>query len=66
MKHGRSDYDQRIQDNAGLIPDEEPVFLLRGQDRMAARAVRHYADLLESTGASFNHVEKVRRHALDI
>lgn len=33
MKHARKDYD-RIQDPAGLIPDNEPVFLVRGQDKM--------------------------------
>ncbi len=31
MKHARADYD-RIQDPAGKIPADEPVFLIRGQD----------------------------------
>lgn len=31
MKHAREDYN-RIQDPAGLIPDGEPVFLIRGKD----------------------------------
>lgn len=35
MKHARSDYDTRIQDSAGLIPDDEPVLLIRGQDEAA-------------------------------
>jgi hypothetical protein len=30
MKHARDDYN-RIQDPAGLIPEDEPVFLLRAQ-----------------------------------
>lgn len=34
MKHAREDYN-RIQDPAGLIPEDEPVFLLRGQDIFA-------------------------------
>lgn len=42
MKHARDDYD-RIQDPAGIIPDDEPVFLLRGQDKIAAETVRFYA-----------------------
>ena len=29
MKHARDDYN-RIQDPAGKIPEDEPVFLLRG------------------------------------
>jgi len=45
MKHARSDYDP-IQDPRGKIPHDEPVFLLRGQDRNAARAVRFYAGLV--------------------
>jgi hypothetical protein len=34
MRHARADYD-RIQDPDGLIPQDEPVFLIRGQDRAA-------------------------------
>ena len=51
MKHARDDYN-RIQDPAGLIPDEEPVFLLRGQDLAAPRALRAYAIHASSIGAS--------------
>jgi hypothetical protein len=47
MKHARDDY-SRIQDPAGLIPDDEPVFLLRAQDIFAAQAVRDYANALEA------------------
>ncbi len=32
MKHGRKDYDERIQDSAKKIGEDEPVFLLRAQD----------------------------------
>lgn len=45
MKHARQDYN-RIQDPAELIPAEEPVFLLRGQDIHAARTLRYYARLV--------------------
>lgn len=44
MKHAREDYN-RIQDPAGLIPEDEPVFLLRAQDQLACEAVRYYAEL---------------------
>jgi hypothetical protein len=47
MKHARDDY-QRIQDPAGLIPDDEPVFLLRGQDALACKTVMFYASLCQS------------------
>lgn len=42
MKHARSDYDP-IQDPRGIIPVDEPVFLLRGQDMHAAATLRLYA-----------------------
>lgn len=32
---------------APLIPDDEPVFLLRGQDPLAAELVERYAELYE-------------------
>lgn len=66
MKHGRQDYNERIQDSAGIIPVDEPVFLLRGQDKHAARTVRQYADALESAGADPEHVASIRRQALEM
>lgn len=50
MRHGRPDYDQRIQDTAGIIPADEPVFLIRGQDKIAHLAVEAYAVLAEAAG----------------
>lgn len=49
MKHARDDYN-RIQDPAGLIPSEEPVFLLRGQDELASRTLEIYADMADAVG----------------
>ena len=43
MKHARADYD-RIQDPAGLIPDNEPVMLLRAQDKYFLDVLRFYRD----------------------
>ena len=43
MKHNRKDYNNLAALDA-RIPDDEPVFLLRGQDAAAATAVRAYAD----------------------
>ena len=42
MIHARDDYN-RIQDPAGLIPADEPVFLLRGQDPAAPNTVDRWA-----------------------
>ena len=49
MKHAREDYN-RIQDPEGKIPEDEPVFLLRGQDKHAASAVRYWARLVRADG----------------
>lgn len=48
MKHARDDYN-RIQDPAGLIPADEPVFLLRAQDKHAAETLRYYAHLVRQS-----------------
>ena len=42
MLHAREDYN-RIQDPEGLIPEDEPVFLLRGQDKLAPDLLRQWA-----------------------
>lgn len=65
MKHARADY-QRIQDPEGRIPDDEPVFLLRGQDAIAALTVKIYAELLQHFGASAQVVQHLREHAADM
>lgn len=65
MKHARTDYDH-IQDPSGKIPDNEPVFLLRGQDPLAAAAVAHYAGLLAVNNLPRHHVEAVLQHAADM
>lgn len=50
MQHSREDYN-RIQDPAGLIPEDEPVFLLRGQDIAAPAAVEAWAAAAQQHGA---------------
>jgi hypothetical protein len=44
MRHARDDYNGRIIDSAGIIPEDEPVFLLRAQDPIAASIVRAWAN----------------------
>lgn len=62
MKHARPDYD-RIQDPAGLIPADEPVFLIRGQDVNAPTVVRSWARLAKLSGAGENIVRAAYRQA---
>jgi len=49
MVHARKDYD-RIQDPLNLIPLQEPVFLLRGQDVCFNDMLAHYCNLLQKKG----------------
>lgn len=46
-----------------LIPDDEPVFLLRGQDIFAATTVRHWASLVVSKGGDPEIARVAREHA---
>lgn len=62
MKHAREDYN-RIQDPAGLIPEDEPVFLLRGQDALAAATVRDWAGRVAYHGGDQKLVDMAREHA---
>jgi len=45
MIFGRQDYNRRIVDKAGLIPEDEPVFLIRGQDPVAVKVVKYWAQV---------------------
>ena len=62
MKHAREDYQKRVQDSANLIPEDEPVFLLRAQDKLAPEVVEYWADIAEQEGASENIVKAARAH----
>jgi len=63
MLHARDDYN-RMQDPAGLIPADEPVFLIRGQDIVGAYAVRAWADLNDKAGGDPEASRLAREHAV--
>lgn len=46
-----------------LVPREEPVFLIRGQDAVGAAAVRAWISLAEQVGAAPEILEKARAQA---
>ena len=46
MKHARPDYQKRIVDLEHLIPEDEPVLLIRGQDEFASEMNEHYLSLV--------------------
>jgi len=62
VKHARSDY-ARIQDPWRLIPNDEPVFLIRGQDVVAPEVLRFWAKTAEQAGAKPDIVELVLKQA---
>jgi hypothetical protein len=62
MRFTREDYNKRITDTAGKIPEDEPVFLLRAQDVYAPSTLRYYARLLEEDG-NLEMAEELRVHA---
>ena len=62
MKHARPDYD-RIQDPANKIPEDEPVFLIRGQDVTSARTLRYWAAINQEIGGDPQLIEQALDHA---
>lgn len=62
MIHARPDYN-RIQDPAGLIPEDEPVFLIRAQDELGADIVDAWAMLNEKNNGDHKLTELARDHA---
>jgi len=63
MKHARKDYNKRIQDNEGRIPANEPVFLIRGQDKVGADTVRAWAKLNREAGGDPSLSTRAMAHA---
>jgi hypothetical protein len=63
MKHARADYQRRIVDVDGIIPAEEPVFLIRAQDHVGALVVRQWAALHEAHGGDYELARMARAQA---
>lgn len=61
MKHARADYD-RIQDPAGLIGEDEPVFLIRAQDSLAPYVVQVWASLARVNGNDADIIAAAEGH----
>lgn len=62
MKHARNDYN-RIQDPSGKIPEDEPVFLIRGQDHCGPATLEAWANLAEMAGARSDIVDAAKSQA---
>jgi hypothetical protein len=62
MRHAREDYN-RIQDPAGLIDADEPVFLIRAKDVVSGDAVRAWANLHLMNGGDPEMARAACQHA---
>lgn len=62
MIHAREDYN-RIQDPENKIPEDEPVFLLRGQDKFAPELLLRWAAKLRLNEGQVNMAIMVENHA---
>ena len=62
MRHARSDYNH-IQDPSGRILEDEPVFIVRGQDKAAKATLLAWASEAARLGASPEMVARVREWA---
>lgn len=45
------------------IPDEEPIFVIRGQDLVGGAAVRAWVDLARAAGARSDILERAMIHS---
>ena len=63
MFHARNDWNGRITDLKKKIPENEPVFMIRGQDKVGALTARIWAILNWVTGGSHLASKKVWVHA---
>jgi len=66
MKHFRPDYNERIQDNANLIPEDEPVFLLRGQDIFTPGLMLDWAKQLRLAGGDPEFAQLIENGASEV
>lgn len=62
--HAREDYNGRIVDLEKKIPEDEPVFLLRAQDKVAPMVVELWAACAEAAGADVEIVRLSRLQAV--
>jgi hypothetical protein len=66
MKHAREDYNNRIVDLQNKIPEDEPVFILRGQDKLAPALLLEWAKQLRLNGGDPKMARIAEDHAQDM
>jgi hypothetical protein len=63
MKHARPDYQKNFNQILANIPEEEPVFFLRGQDKAAPAALEAWANENEKLNGDPQLTKLTRDHA---
>lgn len=48
------------------VPDDEPVFILRGQDRATPQTIMEYANNAVTVGADAEHAERAREASSEL
>lgn len=48
------------------IPDDEPVFIIRGKDRLASRTVRYWIEEARNFGVKAEKLARAEEHLMDI
>lgn len=66
MKHARQDYNKTIVDLASKIPEDEPVFLIRGQDISGPATLRFWARRHIENGGDEELAHTVQGWALEM
>src|SRR5688572_21984950 len=49
----------RLYGQSGIIPEDEPIFILRGRDLAAVRTLNAYLDYAYDCGALQEHIDSV-------
>lgn len=62
MLHALQKYNERVQDSANIIPENEPVFLLRAQDKVAAETLMFWIQKQERAGGDETMLQLAREH----
>lgn len=63
MNFGREDYDKNFIDSNGLIPENEPIFLLRSTDKFSPRLLLMWAMQVRLAGGDPKMAEQVEAQA---
>ncbi len=56
----------KVTTEHGEIPDDEPVIVFRGRDRIVPAMLRFYLEMCEANGSPSRHLDLIQRSAANI